>query len=214
MKEKYSLIDAIVCVLREAGTELHYHEITDRVIERGAAKVTGKTPERTVSARLVGELRKKDSRLYRASRGVYSFKCPYSQFFESLDDYEFETLVANIVSALGYEEVKQTQATRDGGYDVMAISCTALYKKKVAIEVKHYKAGKVAKKAVREFRGALRGMIGIMVTSSYFTGPAIEEANAIVNEEIYLIDRTKLINILKAQNISLSELKANVQYVV
>lgn len=66
-------LDAAAEVLRDVGKPLHIKSITDRMIEQGLWKTTGKTPWSTVGARICSDLAKEDgqSRFRRVTSGVY-----------------------------------------------------------------------------------------------------------------------------------------------
>ncbi len=59
--------EAIVKVLAEAGREMHYKEITQRIISRGYYKPRGVTPENSVGM----YLRRNPDLFERVSKGVY-----------------------------------------------------------------------------------------------------------------------------------------------
>jgi len=66
-------LEAALKVLQEAGTPLHYQEITKRVLAAGLWKTEGKTPDATVNARLAVDVKKNGpaSAFRRAGRGVF-----------------------------------------------------------------------------------------------------------------------------------------------
>lgn len=69
-----SAIDAALKVLQDAGTPLHYQEITKRVLTAGLWKTEGKTPDATINARLAVDVKKNGpaSAFRRAGRGVFA----------------------------------------------------------------------------------------------------------------------------------------------
>lgn len=69
-----TILDAVLKVLQDAGTPLHYLEITKRILAEKLWKTDGKTPEATVNARLAVDVKKngKASAFRRAGRGVFA----------------------------------------------------------------------------------------------------------------------------------------------
>lgn len=94
-----------------------------------------------------------------------------------LSDRQFEELVADLLSRLGYS-VHLTPPTKDGGVDIFAASKTAVGNFLFLVECKHWDPRRpVGVSAVRELRGvveASQATGGLLVTSSYFTRGARE----------------------------------------
>ena len=69
-------IDAAYEVLREADGPMHVSEITRRILDRGLWKTAGRTPERTVQARIGEEInhRGADSRFTREGKGIFGLR--------------------------------------------------------------------------------------------------------------------------------------------
>jgi len=66
-------LEAVLKVLQEAGTPLHYREITKRILARKLWSAAGETPAATVNARLTVDMKKlgKTSAFRRVGRGMY-----------------------------------------------------------------------------------------------------------------------------------------------
>lgn len=96
-----------------------------------------------------------------------------------LSSRQFEELIASIIKDMGYQ-VELTQATRDGGRDIIATIKTGLNTYLTHIECKKYNPdNKVGVKIIREVVGVhhLRNADkSIIITSSTFTKDAIAEA--------------------------------------
>ena len=69
-------LQAAEVALKEAGTPLHYKEITQRMIDRGLWQPDGKTPHATVSATITGEIKQNGahSLFQRTDKGVYALR--------------------------------------------------------------------------------------------------------------------------------------------
>lgn len=93
-----------------------------------------------------------------------------------LNSRRFEELIAQIVSDMGYQVILTPQ-TRDGGIDIRAVHRTDLGNFLFLIECKRLEPnGRVSVDVVRQVYGvaqAERASCGIVVTSSYFTKPAL-----------------------------------------
>ncbi len=71
-----NVLQATQSVLQEAGTPLHYREITQRMIDRGLWQTDGKTPDATVSSAITGDIKKNGthSLFQRTDEGVYALR--------------------------------------------------------------------------------------------------------------------------------------------
>lgn len=102
----------------------------------------------------------------------------------------FEELVANILEDMGLN-VQLTQATRDGGSDIIAEFKNAITSFLILVECKKYSPeNKVGVSIIREVAGVhslKQPSKSIIVTTSTFTKPAIETAS-ILKEQIDLKD--------------------------
>jgi len=69
-----SALEAALKVLQQAGTPLHYHEITKRILDAKLWTTAGKTPEATVNARLAVDVKTygKASAFRRCGKGVFA----------------------------------------------------------------------------------------------------------------------------------------------
>lgn len=103
----------------------------------------------------------------------------HPQKLYELSPRKFEELVASILKDLGFE-VELTQATRDGGRDIIAHVKNAVSSYLTYIECKRYSAdNKVGVGIVREVIGVhhiRKPTKSIIVTTSFFSRDAIKEA--------------------------------------
>lgn len=102
---------------------------------------------------------------------------------------EFEKVVAELLRNYGFE-VELTKATRDGGYDIMALHKMGqgLLPIKYLIECKRYREDNgVGVEVIRSLRDVIRtnqAHMGILFTTSYFT----KDANKLREETPLLLD--------------------------
>ncbi|RYD56709.1 MAG: restriction endonuclease [Sphingobacteriales bacterium] len=97
-----------------------------------------------------------------------------------LDSREFEEMIAELLYAEGCE-VEVTKRTRDGGYDIIAISSMFGLPCKMLIECKRYAANRpVGVDIIRSFSHVISSENvnkGLLATTSYFTSGAVAERN-------------------------------------
>lgn len=115
--------------------------------------------------------------------------------FDSMSGIEFEHFFANILKDNGYSNVRTTKKSGDHGIDILAQKNGCNY----AIQCKCY-SGKVGNKAVQEVyagKTIYNADVGSVLTNSYFTKQAIEEASVL---GIELWDRKTLLDFIKTAN--------------
>ncbi len=115
-----------------------------------------------------------------------------------LDSDEFEVLVAELLTALGFEAEK-TGRTGDGGVDVEGtLTVHGFASVDLRVQVKRYKVtSSIGPKAIKEFRASVPDKAqGAFVTTSRYTEKAREEAEREGFKRIGLIDGGQLVDIL------------------
>ena len=107
---------------------------------------------------------------------------------------QFEELVAELFDKEGYS-VKITPSTRDGGKDLLIIEQKRIGNFIIYVECKKYSIDNpVGVRLVRELYGTViaeRATAGVLVTSSYFTNPAVKFTEQI-KSQLSLIDYSDL----------------------
>ncbi len=115
-----------------------------------------------------------------------------------LDPDEFEVLVTELLTALGFEAEK-TGRTGDGGVDVEGtLDVYGFASVDLRVQVKRYKlTSRIGPKAVKEFRASVPDKAqGAFVTTSSYTKKAREEAEREGFKRIGLIDGGQLVDVL------------------
>lgn len=116
---------------------------------------------------------------------VKNYLKKHPQKLYELSPRQFEELVASILKDLGFE-VELTQATRDGGRDIIAHVRNAVSSYLTYIECKRYAAdNKVGVGIVREVIGVhhiRKPTKSIIVTTSFFSREAIKEAQSMESQ--------------------------------
>ncbi len=117
----------------------------------------------------------------------------------NLTPRQFEEIVADLLHPLGYTEIRLTGGPRDIGVDVLCRDPSGAV---VAIQCKRYQPDRdISSSAVQTFMGGMvahRAEIGIIVTTSEFSGPARELAT---KHGIRLIDGLELSRLIHEHNL-------------
>jgi Restriction endonuclease/HB1, ASXL, restriction endonuclease HTH domain len=217
-----SFADAAEAVLREhsKGAPMHYRRITELAISHALISPGGLTPDASLNAAITQEIKRRDAadreqRFRPYGRGMYGLASPSDPLGGAIDRKNaevrsrlrallaelhpqlFESLVGELLVALGFEDVEVTRYSKDGGIDLRAtLAVGGVSDVKTAIQVKRWSRN-VASRTVRELRGGLgpheRGLI---VTLSDFSKDAQTEALASDKSPISLINGHRLIELL------------------
>lgn len=112
---------------------------------------------------------------------------------------QFEDLVARLLERDGYRSVQVVGRAGDRGVDVTAVCPDG---RRIAVQCKRQKKT-VGSDRVRNLIGAVHGTytghVGVLVTSSTFTRPALAEADG----RLVLVDRTTLVRWMDGEGLSL-----------
>lgn len=227
-KDTYSFLDAAEKVLDKFGNRnsMHYWDITDKAMNQGWLNTSGKTPEATMNAQLVTELKRakardEPGRFVRTSPGYYSLVkwmgtgLPYqiskhnreirkkllSQLMD-LSPAQFEELVGQLLAEMGFESIEVTKYGGDGGVDVRGtLLISDVVRIKMAVQAKRWK-GNIQSPTVQQVRGSLGAHEqGLIITTSDFSTGAIKEANQPDKTPVGLMNGEQLVTLLMEYNI-------------
>jgi len=209
--------DAAYVILKQAGTPLHYNEITERALRQGILGTSGKTPSSSMGALLYTDTLKENSRFRRGDqKGTFALRAEkptniqkqinaisadvkktLRKRLHQMEPQKFESLVKLLLDEMGLEETSVTEYSGDKGVDVRGIlNAENLSKINVAVQAKRWK-NNVGSKTVRELRGSLKvNEHGIVITPSGFTTSAKAEAEEAGKTPISLINGKDLIELL------------------
>jgi hypothetical protein len=207
---------------------MHYRKITDRAIEDGLLSTDGKSPEATMVARLSTDIKRRNTRglaprFRAAGRGMYALATPVDPLggvvdahnesvrsdlralLAEMDPRDFERLVGQLLSSIGFEDVEVTKFSGDKGIDVRAtLTLGGVTDVRTAVQVKRWSAN-VRSGTVRELRGGLgpheRGMV---INLAGFSPGAQAEALAPDRTPIALIDGDRLIELMIENEIGIA----------
>lgn len=121
------------------------------------------------------------------------------EVLKSISPYGFELLCERLLREHGFEDVKVTQKSKDGGIDGYGVlRLSPFVSVKVAFQAKRYK-DVVSRAAVGEFRNALLGRAekGVFITTGRFTADAETEATRDGVIPIELVDGEKLVSLFE-----------------
>ena len=114
---------------------------------------------------------------------------------DTLSGKDFETVCQALVEKMGFA-TQTTKTTGDGGIDIVAHNSQPLLSGKYIIQCKRY-SGSVGEPILRDLYGVVtaeRANKGILMTTGYFTKPAVSFAE---DKPLELIDRSKLRDLME-----------------
>lgn len=223
--ERFSFTDCAQKVLSEFGNKkpMHYKEITKKALQKGWLVTVGKTPEATMYAQVITEIKRyqkrgKRPRFVQHGNGyvgltqwmgeglTFQIERHNDQVRKSLrnrllamEPGEFEELISRLLAEMGFEMVEVTKFSGDGGIDVRGILVVGdVVRIKMALQVKKWKLkNNVSAPVVQQVRGSLGAHEqGVIITTSDFTSKAIKEANQPDKTPISLMNGEQLVMLL------------------
>ncbi len=201
----FSFIDCAQKVLEEFGGKkpMHYKEITEKALAKGWLVTGGKTPEATMYAQVITEIKRQQKRGERPrfvqhgrgyvglsqwmGRGLaFQIEQHNHQVRKALRDRllamkpgEFEELISQLLAEMGFEMVEVTKLSGDGGIDVRGTLVVGdVVRIKMAVQVKKWKLkNNIQAPVVQQVRGSLGAHEqGLIITTSDFSPGAVKEA--------------------------------------
>ena len=226
-----SFTDAAEHVLNAQAdrTPLHYRTITERALQQGLVQTAGKTPEATLYAQVLTEIKRQTKRgdvprfvkhgkgivglrkwmgkglAYQVGRHNADVRRKLLAHLKALDPAGFEALIGHLLVALGFDEVVVTKASNDGGIDVRGTLVVGeVVRTDMAVQVKRWK-GNVQAPTVQQVRGSL-GVHeqGLIITTSGFSKGAREEATAPGKTPVGLMDGEAVVRLLVEHGIGVT----------
>ena len=207
---------------------MHYREITKKALEQGWLKTKGKTPEATMYAVILTEIRRQQERgeqprFSQKGKGLVTLsKWAKRGLTASIDQHnervrkelhdrllamtpsEFEELVSTLLAHMGFDGIEVTKTSGDGGIDVRGVLIVAgSIRIKMAVQAKRWSPRKnVQAPIVQQVRGSLGAHEqGLIITTSDFSAGARQEAIQPNKSPIALINGEKLVSLLMEHGI-------------
>ncbi len=120
-------------------------------------------------------------------------------FLENNEPYQFEHIIKDLLSSMGYEEVEVTSPANDKGVDVTGVSQNGITTVKEVIQVKRNTKSNIQRPILDGLRGSLHrfeAFQGTIITLSDFSKGAKEAAFETGAAPMTLINGEKLIDLL------------------
>jgi len=231
MSLTYSFTDSAEKLLEKYGDKkpMHYRAITDKALELGWLETTGKTPEATMYAQILTEIKRyknrgEQPRFVKHGKGFVglskwmgkglSFEIEQhnkkvrdklKKQLLDMDWGEFEDLIARMLAEMGFEDIDVTQRGRDKGIDVRGTLVVGdVVRTNMAVQVKKWKHN-VQAPIVQQVRGSLGAHEqGLIITTSDFSKGAREEAERPDTTPVGLMNGDQLVLSLVENNIGVT----------
>lgn len=221
----FSFTDCAQKVLEEFGGKkpMHYKKITEKALEKGWLITGGKTPEATMYAQVITEIKRQQKRGERTrfvqhgrgyvglsqwlGRGLafqieqhnHQVRKVLRERLISMKAAEFEELISQLLPEMGFEMVEVTKYSGDGGIDVRGTLVVGdAIRIKMAVQVKKWKLkNNIQSPVVQQVRGSL-GVHeqGLIITTSDFSPGAVKEASQANKTPIALMNGDQLVMLL------------------
>lgn len=233
-----SFTDAAATVLDTYANKqpMHYRIITSKILDFDLVKTQGRTPEATLYAQILNEINRNTRRgevprFVMHGQGMVGLqkwvgdennlvrliekhneeirKDLHNRLHKMLPA-EFEALVAQLLVALGFEEVTVTKISNDGGIDVRGTLVVGdVIRTRMAVQVKRWKKN-IQAPTVQQVRGSLGSHEqGLIITTSNFSKGAVTEATEPNKTPIALMNGSQLVQLLIENNIGVQRTPYN-----
>ena len=218
-----TFLEAAERVLKEigGGRPMHYRDITAEALRRGWITTQGRTPEATMYAQILTDIRRRQARglkprFVKAGKGLVALAKEEAPGVEGLiQDHnrkvekalkkalhamgwaDFEQLIAQLFGEMGFEEIEMTPKQGDGGIDVRGTLVVAgAIRVRIAAQVKRWQRN-IQAPVVQQVRGSLGAHEqGLIITTSGFSKGAREEARRPDAAPVALMDGEQLVDLL------------------
>lgn len=228
VKTDFSFTDCAEKVLEASGEKkpMHYKSITEQALQEGWLNTGGKTPEATMYAQVISEIKRrqrraKQPRFVRHGRGYVGLskwqarglafeiaqrKLQVGEVLRkkllAMTPDKFEELIEQLLPEMGFEQVELTKSRADGGIDVRgALVVSDVIRIRLAAQVKRWKRN-VQAPVVRQVRGSLGAHEqGLIITTSDFSPGAVREAAQADKTPIALMNGRQLVMLLMEHGI-------------
>ncbi|HWP38181.1 MAG TPA: HTH domain-containing protein [Gemmatimonadales bacterium] len=229
--ETFSFTDSAEKVLERFGNKqpMHYRAITKKALEHGWLETEGRTPEASMYAQILTEIRRyqkrgEQPRFVQHGKGYVGLSRWMGQglAFEieqhnkkvrqallkrllEMKWEEFEELIARLLAEVGFDEIEMTGRSGDGGIDVRATLVVGeVIRTRMAVQVKKWKRN-VQAPVVQQVRGSLgTHEQGLIITTSDFSAGARQEAARADAVPLALMNGAQLVVLLVENGIGIT----------
>ncbi|MRR07660.1 MAG: restriction endonuclease [Deltaproteobacteria bacterium] len=226
----FSFTDCAQKVLEQFGGKnpMHYKELTEKALQKGWLVTGGKTPEATMYAQVITEIKRQQKRGERPrfvqhgrgyvglsqwmGRGLafqieqhnHQVRKTLRERLLAMKPGEFEELISQLLAEMGFEMVEVTKLSGDGGIDIRGTLVVGdVVRIKMAVQVKKWKLkNNILAPVVQQVRGSLGAHEqGLIITTSDFSAGAIKEAAQPDKTPIALMNGEQLVMLLMEHGI-------------
>lgn len=225
-----SFTNAAEKVLTEYANKqpMHYRAVTEKILELGLVNTQGQTPEATLYAQILTEIRRSNRRGetprftmhgkgmvglrkwlgeglgYQIQRNNNEVRKHLLNRLHEMSPDEFEGLIARLLVDLGFEEVDITSYSKDGGIDVRGTLVVGdVIRTRMAVQVKRWK-NNIQTPTVQQVRGSLgTHEQGLIITTSDFSKGARQEAERPNAVPVALMTGQQLVDLLIENDIGI-----------
>lgn len=225
VNEGFSFTDCAQKVLEEFGGKkpMHYKKITEMALEKGWLVTSGKTPEASMYAQVITEIKRKQKHgerprfvqhghgfiglsqwmghglAFQIEQHNHQVRKILRERLLAMKPGEFEELISQLLADMGFETVEVTKLSGDGGIDVRGTLVIGdVVRIKMAVQVKKWKLkNNIQAPVVQQVRGSLGAHEqGLIITTSDFSAGAIKEAAQPDKTPIALMNGEQLVMLL------------------
>lgn len=228
VKTDFSFTNCAEKVLEASGEKqpMHYKAITEQALQEGWLNTGGKTPEATMYALVISEIKRhrrraEQPRFVRHGRGyvglskwqarglafeIARHKLQVGEVLRkkllAMTPDKFEELIEQLLPEMGFEQVELTKSRADGGIDVRgALVVSDVIQIRLAAQVKRWKRN-IHAPVVQQVRGSLGAHEqGLIITTSDFSSGAVREAAQADKTPIALMNGRQLVMLLMEHGI-------------
>jgi len=226
----FSFTNCAQKVLEEFSNKkpMHYRKITEKALLKSWLITEGKTPEATMYAQIITEIRRQQKRgeqprFVQHGRGfvglsrwmgrglTFQIEQHNQQVRKALlnrllamEPAAFEEFVSHLLAEMGFEMVEVTKIHGDGGIDVRGTLVVGdVVRIKMAVQVKKWKPkNNIQAPVVQQVRGSLGAHEqGLIITTSDFSSGAVKEAAQHDKTPIALMNGKQLVLLLMEHGI-------------
>ncbi len=229
--ETLSFTDAAERILDAVGGKpVHYLDITRHALEHRMLDTSGKTPEATMYAQILTEVKRRQRRgeqqrfmilgkgmissakwqakglAFQVEEANKKARKDLLKSVKAMHPGEFEDLVGRLLAAIGFEEVEVTSRSNDGGIDVRGTLVVGdVIRTRLAVQVKRWKHN-IQSPVIQQVRGSLGSHEqGLVITTSDFSKGAREEAERANTTPVGLLNGEQLVALLVENEIGVSK---------
>lgn len=221
--QRVSFTDAAEFVLDQYANQrpMHYRDITGRILDLNMVNTEGKTPEATLYAMVLTEIKRfsergEKSRFVKYGKGMVGLRRWMGEglafqierqnrdvrkkllaHVQSFSSEEFERLVGQLLGEMGFEDVEVTNHSGDGGIDIRGTLVVGdVIRTRMAVQAKKWK-NNVHSPVVQQVRGSLGAHEqGMIITTSGFSKGAKDEAERSDAIPVALVNGEQLVDLL------------------